>query len=151
MNPLKLLVALTLALIFRDLIRYFILDKMKEFEQLRGSIASTITVHKEFIFPTSAERVVGVNVDNSKKALIKIAGEIDRFASIRNPFLFLLPNSVELKDAAYCFLSIARQNGNNGMLMKKIERVFKLGPFQINPHNSTNHKNTQMTVKKRQK
>ena len=124
---------------------------MKEFEQLRGAIASTITVHKDFIFPTNAERITGANMDNSRRDLIKIAGDIDRFASITNPLLFLLPKDIDLKDAAYCFLSIARQNGNNGMLMKKVERVFKLGPFQINPHNSTNHKNTQMNTKKHRK
>ena len=144
MTPQKLLIAIILGIIVRDLIKFFILDKMKEFERLRGSIAATITVHKEFIFPSNSNRSMNFNIEDSRKALVRIAGEIDRFASTKNPLLVLTPKDEDLRDASYCFLAMSRQEGNNGILMKKIEQVFKLGPFQINPHNSTTHKNTQM-------
>ncbi|MFK7825580.1 MAG: hypothetical protein AB8G05_15625 [Oligoflexales bacterium] len=148
MSPQKLLIAVTLAIVVRDLIKFFILDKIREFELLRGSIAAAITVHKEFIFPSNTNRNSSRSIEDSRRALIEIAGEIDRFASLKGPLLFLAPKSEDLRDASYCFLTMSRQEGNNGILMKKVEQVFKLGPFQINPHNSTNHKNTQMDQKK---
>lgn len=151
MTPLKILVVFVLAMVIRDLIKLFILDKIKEFEQLRGIIAASISTHKEFIFPSSPEDFHTQNMGHSQNELIKIAGQIERFSTIRGPFLFLIPKSEDLQDAAYCFTSIAKQKGQNGILMKKIEKVFRLGPYQINPHNTTNHKNTQMNIKKNRK
>jgi len=127
----KIFLIFLLALVIKDLFAYFVLDRARQYQDLRAMIAAMLSRHRDFLIAKDPVKDP-LEVAAAKEALAKASSEIDRFITILNPFLIWTPSREKLKDAVYCMMGIAKDHPQKRDLVRKLEHIFGLPPSQIN-------------------